>query len=172
MAYRQITTDEAQVSRRTLLGLAALASAAPLLAACGTDRPKAPALLMAANVQRAQPMADAPVADATAGMLAFAQKMAGLTAAEGANWIISPLSMAVCFAMARVGARGTTASQLDQVFGFPAQGRDDAFNVLTRQIATTDTPPTSTAKRDPNKPAPAPIVSLGNALFTQEKFQV
>jgi serpin B len=44
------------------------------------------------------------------------------------------MSVADAFAMARAGAHGETARQLDRVFGFPATGTDEAFNAITRPL--------------------------------------
>jgi serpin B len=81
--------------------------------------------------------------------------------------VISPLSIAYAFAMARAGAGGQTAAQLDQVFGFPATGVHDAFNAITRQVVTADVPPAKArGTRKDSTPRP-PVVCLGNALFPQ-----
>jgi serpin B len=42
--------------------------------------------------------------------------------------------------MVRAGAAGTTASELDTVFGFPAGGRDEAYNAIMRQLTTMEVP--------------------------------
>src|SRR5262249_24900304 len=77
------------------------------------------------------------------------------------------------FAMARVGAGGSTASQIDATFGFPGRGRDEAFNAITRQLATTDVPPVPSRKpRQGNQPSAPPVVSIGNALFPQLGFHI
>jgi serpin B len=105
-------------------------------------------------------------------MTAFAHRLMRAEPTAG-NWIVSPLSLACAFAMARVGARGETAAQLDAFFGFPAHGRDDAFNAITRQLVTADVPPRPTrATPKPGTPPAAPVVSLGNGLFLQRGFQV
>jgi serpin B len=77
--------------------------------------------------------------------------------------------------MARAGARGVTAGQLDRVFGFPAVGPHAALNVLSRRLTTVDGPPPpsgdGTANDDDAPPAP-PLVAIANALFVQNGFQV
>jgi serpin B len=167
----QLDLDGPIVSRRALLlGIAAATAAAPLAACAGS--PPVPQLLVAEGVARAQPAPDAPTDDVRAAMTAFAHRMITSRAATGQNTIVSPLSIACVFAMARVGAGGTTAAQLDQVFGFPRQGRDAAFNAITRELATTDGPPPKIAKWKPGTPAPKPVVSLGNALFTAKALHV
>lgn len=63
------------------------------------------------------------------------------------NWVASPLSIALAFAMARVGALGATAAALDKVFGYPTSGRDDAFNAIIRSTETVSVPPPASAKQ-------------------------
>jgi serpin B len=78
--------------------------------------------------------------------------------------------------MARAGARGATADQLDRVFGFPAGGPHAALNVLSQTLATIDGPPPPSSRGPANDhsadvPAP-PLVAIANALFVQDGFQV
>jgi hypothetical protein len=92
---------------------------AALVAACGTGDPGSvpadPVELRAAGVDREPPPADAP-ADATVqGMTAFGYDLYRSTAEPASNTVISPLSIATAFAMARVGAGGETADQIDAV---------------------------------------------------------
>jgi serpin B len=166
------------VSRRTLLGaVAALAAAS--LAGCGGDGSVAPeadapplddgaGLLVAQGVTRARPAADAPTADVATAIGVFGHALGAASTQPGQNWVASPLSIACAFAMARVGAGGTTASQLDDTFGFPKSGRDDAFNAITRELVTAAAPPPPTGARPTRSPGsvpPPPVVCLGNALF-------
>jgi serpin B len=162
--------DTAISRRSVLLGLGA-ALAAWELAGCGKDAASVPAVLKAPGVQRVAPPANAPVAEVAAGMAALSHKLSQVAALPGKNWIVSPLSLACAFAMARVGAKGQTASQLDQAFGFPGAGRDEAFNAITASLVTVDVPPKeSKKKRKDGDPPRPPIVSIGNALFTQKGF--
>src|SRR6266496_4854582 len=88
------------------------------------------------------------------------------------NTVMSPLSIEVAFAMARAGARGETAAQIDKVLHFPREGLHAAFNAMTRQVVTTDSPPPlRPATRKPEQPEP-PVVCLANGLFTQQGFPV
>src|SRR4051812_4380474 len=92
------------LSRRALLrGVAAVGVAAAGVAACG-DSASVPQVLTVDGVARAQPATDAPTADACRGMTALAQRM---LAATRDNRVVSPLSIAYAFAMARAGAAGT-----------------------------------------------------------------
>lgn len=167
MPARHTGMDSRQVSRRTLLaGLAALA-AAPL-AACGSSSSQVPGLLTAKGVSWEVPQKGAPVDAISAGMAAFAHAMCRATS-SGKNWVASPVSIATAFAMARVGAIGATAASLDTFFGFPAAGRDEAFNALIRAVQTVTVPPKRSDKpRDATKPPAPPIVSIGDALFPAE----
>jgi serpin B len=161
--------DEATATRRALLlGLAA-AAAAPLL---GCSRPDVPDLVTAEGVSREK--SDAVPDTATIdGLNTFGHKLFQAAAKPGANFVVSPLSMAVAFSMLRVGARGATASELDAVFGFPETGRDAAFNAITRRLATVDVPPNPDRKaRKEGTPSKPPVVSIGNALFPQKGFAV
>src|SRR5882757_3054412 len=118
-------------SRRSLL-LAAGAALAAAQVGCGSERRvrtlPGDDMLTAADVARVESSAEAPIGPAVAGMTDAAYRLLRTDANAAVNWIGSPLSLACAFAMARVGARGSTAEQLDEFFGFPARGRDDAFN--------------------------------------------
>jgi serpin B len=148
-----------------LLAAGLAAAAATQLAACAGRKPDVPGLLTA-DVPRSTPGTSAPVPAAIAGMTSLANHMIRSNATT-TNYVISPLSLACAFAMARVGAGGTTAAQLDRVFGFPATGRDEAFNAITRDLATTAVPPTSDGWKH-GQPPPEPVVAIGDALFTSQ----
>lgn len=161
--------DERTTSRRALLlGLAA-SMALPLLGCAPEDS----GLVMADGVGREDPPAGAPVAKALDGLTAFGHQLTIAAARPGKNFVASPLSIAVAFAMLRAGAGGTTAAELDTVFGFPAAGRDEAYNAISGRLATDAVPPKrDTSTRDPNQPSKPPVVSIGNALFPQKGFAV
>jgi serine protease inhibitor len=108
----------------------------------------------AVGVHRATPPPGAPVGDLAEGVTAFGYRLCRLTAEPSKNWVASPLSIAYAFAMARVGASGETATEIDRVFGFPRPGTDEAFNAATRQVTS-------------SSPG-GPTVLIGNALFTAE----
>jgi serine protease inhibitor len=108
------------------------------------------------------------------GMTAFGHDLYGVAAKDGGNVVISPLSIAAAFSMARAGAGGTTASEIDQVLHFPLTARDSAMNALTRDLATRDTAPprpTPMASRSAGPPAD-PIVTVANGLFVQHGLPV
>ncbi|GAA4446594.1 serpin family protein [Phytohabitans houttuyneae] len=102
--------------------------------------------LTAEGVERATPPDGAPVAEVAAGITRAGHALA--ERATTTNWVCSPLSLAFAFAMARAGAGGETAAEIDGVFGFPEHGTHEAFNSITRQTATEH-------------------VHLANGLFTQ-----
>jgi serine protease inhibitor len=132
-------------------------------------------VLTAEGVSREVPK-DAPVEAVVRGVTAFGHALYAATARPMTNTVISPLSIAYAFGMARAGAAGTTASELDKVFGFPAAGPHSAFNALTRQIVTVDGPPPAPdrkATRDAQSSPPSdPVVGIANGLFAQEAMAV
>lgn len=112
----------------------------------------------------------AAVGPVVAGLDAFAAQVYREAAKAGGNVVVSPLSIALAFSMARAGAQGSTAAEIDRVLHFPASGRDAGFNQLTQVLKTTDNPPPAPvpgATRDPNKPPADPIVAIANGLFVQ-----
>jgi serpin B len=123
----------------------------------------------ATDVARADPgpLSTAPLVEGinTFGHDLYAQ------AATGGNVVVSPLSIEMAMSMARAGAGGTTATEIDAAMHFPSTGRDAQMNALTRDLATQDTAPpvqSPTASRDPNAPPAAPILTIANALFAQQ----
>jgi serpin B len=91
--------------------------------------------LKATGVHQEAAPADAPVGEAAKGMRQFGYDLMGADDVIG-NEVISPLSLSVAFAMLREGARGETAQQIDDVLGFPAEGRADAYNALLHDLAS------------------------------------
>ncbi|GII56691.1 serine/threonine protein kinase [Planotetraspora thailandica] len=132
-------------------------------------------MLTVEGVSREVPK-NAPVAEVARGVTAFGYALYEKTAQATVNTVISPLSIAYAFGMARAGAAGATASELDKVFGFPASGPHAAFNALIRQIGTIDGPPPApdrTAVRDAQSSEPsAPVVGIANGLFAQQGMPV
>src|SRR3954468_17738693 len=101
-------------------------------------------------------------------MDAFGHDLLAWTDASSHNTVVSPLSIAMAFSMARVGARGGTATELDRVFHFPRAMRDQAFNTLTRGLVTTG--PSTGAGSD--APPPPPVVVTANALWVRQQTPV
>jgi serpin B len=125
-------------------------------AAAAGPAPAAPPRV-AAGVPRAMPGPDAPVQAVLAGLDGFGYRLSQVSTGSSGNLVCSPLSIAYAFAMARAGARGATAAQIDEVFGFPPAGTHDAFNALDRDLATGS--------------APA-VIGIANGLFLHRGFRV
>ena len=127
------------------------------------------------------PLRGAPDLDAVvAGMRAFGQHLHRVAATVDANWTVSPLSVTVAAGMLRAGARGRTARQIDEVFGFPpgsaaAGSPHPALNALTADLVTTAPVPRGPAPSPSASPTdagtgPPPIVAVANGLFIQRTF--
>ncbi len=130
-------------------------------------------VLTAQGVSREVPV-DAPVEQTVAGLTTFGHRLYSVVAAPAKNTVLSPLSIGYAFGMARAGAGGQTASQLDHVFGFPA-GPHAAFNDLDRQIVTAGPPPprpSPGATRAPGQQPAPPVVAIANGLFVQDGLPV
>ena len=105
-----------------------------------------------------------------AGINAFGHDLYA-QAETGGNVVVSPLSIEVALSMARAGAAGPTAAEIDATMHFPTTGRDAQMNALTRALATQDAAPpvqSPAASRDPNAPPAAPILTIANGLFVQK----
>ena len=148
------------------------AAIAVLVAACGTGDSGSPpgdaAGMQAAGVDRETPLADDPVEAAVAGMTAFGYDFYRVSSEPESNTVVSPLSIATAFAIARVGARGETADQIDDVLRYPTDGVHDAFNAITRELVTAAGPPSPTAPPATGTVSAPPVLSIANGLFVQE----
>lgn len=82
-----------------------------------------------------------------------------------ANQVTSPVSAFTALAMLRVGARTTTAEELDAVLGFPAEHRDEAMNALLTTWGEHDGDPGTV---DDDEPPETPLLHLANGLFPAE----
>jgi serpin B len=147
---------------------------AVLVAACGTAAPSsAPAevsVLRAVGVDREAPPADAPVDATVDGMTAFGYDLYRVSSEPGRNFVVSPLSIATAFAMARAGARGDTADQIDDVLRFPQNGVHAAFNAITGDRVTgssTQPRPSPSVMTTPGQSA-LPVLDIANAIFVQQ----
>lgn len=87
---------------------------------------------------------------------------AGRDAGPESNRVTSPVSALTALAMLRVGARTTTAEELDSVLAFPARHRDEAMNALLARWALHDGDPGSV---DEEEPPEEPVLHLANGLF-------
>ncbi|WP_020574926.1 serpin family protein [Actinopolymorpha alba] len=163
------------VARRAFL-LGGLAI--PLLASCGGrisfGGDGGMRLVAAEGVNRIVPATDTPVAGTVDGMTAFGYALAKVAAEPTANFVASPASIAYAFGMARAGARGDSAAQIDRVLGFPSGGPHAALNSLTQQIVTLDEAPprTSGKTRKPGEKPKLPVLAIANGLFAQQGFAI
>jgi serine protease inhibitor len=121
-------------TRTLLLGLAAVL--VTTCAAAAGPATAAPRGYVTVDLSRAAPPPGAPAATVVDGLTAFGYEVSRRTADPSGNRVMSPLSVAYAFGMARAGAAGDTAAQLDRLFGFPADGTHEAFNALDRRLAT------------------------------------
>src|SRR5829696_3343200 len=112
--------------------------------------------LEAPGRSRRAPAADAPVDRFVDGVETFglaAERIvargigsaggpaAGGTGGTGGNTVLSPLGIAVAFALARAGAQGETAARLSRVFGFPeGDALHEAANAVTAAVARAGSP--------------------------------
>ncbi|MGC5011677.1 serpin family protein [Streptosporangium sp. DT93] len=155
--------------RRLFPALLAVAA----LSACAMSKPN---LISAKGVKRQDPQ-NPPVAETVRGLTAFGHSLFAIAAPARANVVLSPLSITHAFGMARAGATGDTAAELDRVFGFPSGGPHVPLNALTRRIVTTDDPPPPPdpdERRDAQDGGPPrpPVVGIADGLFVQEGLSV
>ncbi len=134
-------------------------------AACGSASETSRATeaeLVRSDLARADPARSAPTAEAASGLQQFGFELIrdNPDLLEDGNVVLSPASIGAAFAMARTGARGRTAEQIDGVLHFPTSRLGDAYNTLTRDW---EAPPDG---KD------APELSVANALFAQHGFPV
>jgi serpin B len=163
-------------TRRSVLAALGLmaAGAAPTLAGCGeagssrpsTTGPSGPVPTSTAARVDISLAAASRLPELADGMRAMATRLHSAAATVEDNLTVSPLSIAVAFGMLRAGARGGTATRLDEVFGFPYAGRPEGsphegFNALTARLLT----PARVTRG-----ATAPIVEIANALFVSPAF--
>lgn len=109
-----------------------------------------------------------PVTEVAAGLRRFTGALFAVAGGDpGENVVFSPLSIGVAFGMARAGAGGQTAAEIDEVFAFP-DAVHAAFAELREEIVTGENPPEPV---DPDEereageePRPA-VVRVANAQF-------
>jgi serpin B len=151
-------------------GLSGCASSATKASTAATpNATTTPTEVRATEVARAEP-GSASTTALVDGINVFGHDLY-TQAATGGNVVISPLSIEVAMSMARAGAGGTTAAEVDTAMHFPNTGRDAQMNALTRDLATQDSAPpvpSPAASRDSNAPPAIPILTIANALFVQQ----
>jgi serpin B len=84
--------------------------------------------------------------------------------------VLSPLSIGLAFGMLDLGATGTVAQALDDLFGYPVEGdaRYSAFNTLEQGVVSEPGP----VSNDPEDGYPeVPIVRVGNRMFRDAAFE-
>ena len=110
------------------------AAASPKPSQSSTPAPSAPDIAVG-DVPRAA-AAPAEAKKATAAINAFGLDLLRRAGTPGANVVLSPTSIAFGLAMARAGARGETAAQMDAVMRYAgAQKFADAMNALDAALA-------------------------------------
>jgi len=127
-----------RVRRTTLTRTLLLGLTAGLVATCAAaagPASAAPQGFVVAKVARQAPVAGAPAATVVDGLTAFGHEVSRRAADPTGDWVMSPLSIAYALGMARAGANGETAAQLDRVLGFPAGGPHEALNALDASLA-------------------------------------
>ncbi len=149
--------------------------AVTLLSACTVTAPGGapPAADLMAKVARAVP-ADASVEETVEGLLAFGHDLHDRIAEPSTNTVVSPFSIALAFGMARAGAAGNTADEIDAVLHFPPEVHE-GLNALEQAIVSADGPPPAPdpeAERDPRADPQLPVVAVANGLFVQEGVEV
>ena len=151
----QAVSEVVRMRRRgvgTVERILAGAVIAVLVAACGTGDSGSPpgdaSRMQAAGIDRETPLADDPVEAAVAGMTAFGYDFYRVSSEPESNTVVSPLSIATAFAMARVGARSETADQIDDVSTYR---RMASTPPSTPSLASSSPQP---AHRAPHRPRP------------------
>jgi serpin B len=132
-------------------------------AGCGIVSPAGEIALARANVPRAATSAG-DAAAAADGINAFGLELYRLVAAGGSNVVISPASIALALAMARAGARGTTAAEMDVVLHDVASDPHAAWmNALDQALAAR-----SGTFTDENGQDARVTLRIANAPFAQD----
>ena len=81
------------------------------------------------------------------------------------NLFFSPYSISVALAMARAGAAGETASQMDAVLHLPREGVAQGHRELAQQL---EPPLLAESDEEESRPTPAYELNIANALWGQE----
>lgn len=153
------------------------------VAACGSP-PTAPSggqqdvagRLLIADVARAEPQS-ADVEALVEGVTRFGIELLTEVAAPDENVVLSPASIGLAFGMARAGAAGDTAAEIDEVLGLPREAAvtHASFNAVDRLLA--DAAPSALDAPDPQATRPAdedkpPALEIANGVFPQIGFPI
>ncbi len=146
--------------------LAALLSLAVVVSGCGSagsgGSTGGDIALARADVARA-PASPADAAAAGAAISAFGLDLYRAVAAGKTNVVLSPTSIALALAMARAGARGTTAAEMDEVMlAMAADDHAGWLNALDQALATRS----GSFKDDSGQDLPVAL-RIANAPFAQ-----
>lgn len=98
-----------------------------------------------------------------AGHDRFALELLRAMTEERGNVLLSPLSIASAIGIAREGAVGDTASQIDAVFHFPSSGAVDALAQLSKRVAP---------RTDETHKLPAYEFGVANSLWVQKGYEI
>jgi serpin B len=110
---------------------------------------------------------DPGVVALAAGHSAFAVDLYGRIRGSGGNVVCSPYSVHSALAMARAGARGETAAQMDRVMRLPADA-DRAWKAVTRALVHAPLAVEHGPKG--REQVPAYSLSVANSLFGQKGY--
>ncbi|KRF05044.1 hypothetical protein ASH00_11375 [Arthrobacter sp. Soil782] len=141
--------------------------AAEVLVLTGCGSPALPEQRIADVEREAVLLTDHPDAVSALRDSSYRIGAAMLAADPEGNQVTSPVSALAALAMLRIGARTTTAEELDAVLGFPADHRDEAMNALLTDWAAHDGAPGSV---DEEEPPEEPLLHLADGIFVAEDF--
>ena len=138
-----------------------------------------PGVELVADVERADPEGADPDALAE-GLWWFAEDLAGEVGEPDENVVFSPLSIGTAFGMARAGADGDTAAEIDAVFGFD----DDeavthaSFNALDQHLEAAapgeigDLPDEAGEIEGSDGGEIPPVLAITNGIFPDTELEV
>ncbi|GGC70818.1 serpin family protein [Hoyosella rhizosphaerae] len=109
--------------------------------------------------------------DVVSGLYGFSARFSAELSEPGTNTVYSPLSIATAFAMLRAGAEGETATQLDELFGYPSADLHASFSELLKATVTVDEAPDRAepgSTRGADEPPVDPIVAIAQGLFVAD----
>jgi serpin B len=133
--------------------------------ACSLAGPAGDIGLARADVSRAQ-VSPQEATSAADGVNAFGLDLYRLIAADDGNLVFSPASIVLALAMARAGARGTTATEMDAVLhGVATDDHAAWLNALDKALAER----TGMFKDDNGKDMPVTL-RIANAPFAQKEM--
>lgn len=154
------------VSARRKLIASVLAAEAVLLTGCGAPMPEQ---RIADVGRKSVALTEHPQAVEALRSSAYRLGAQMLSVKPEANQVTSPVSALTALAMLRVGARTTTAAEMDAALGLPLEHRDEAMNALLSTWQAHDGDPASV---DDDEPPAEPLLHLANGLFVAEDLNL